>query len=142
MYTGEFCRPVLAARQSCIAGRENSSEVLVLLEESLQTVVEQQLVLLLQIVPPSPECGDELLAFLCIEAFSGFCDPTGTVHRTSRRDCERITTTTCAAEFQQILPILQSRGLGVSCDAFPEDTGICSSKMHSYIHPQRPTNHL
>ena len=127
MYSGELCRTVLAASQSCIPGRENSSEVLVVLTEQQQALVEQQLDTLLQFVPTSAGYGDELLTFLCLEAFSGFCDTAGAVHRTSRQDCQRITTTTCAAEFQLILPILQTGGVDVSCDAFPEDSSICSS---------------
>ena len=127
VYSGELCRPVLTARQSCIPGRENSSEVLVLLTPSLRPVVEQQLTILLQLVQPSPECGEELLAFLCLEALAGFCDSSGAVHRSSRQECERVTTRTCAREFLQILPILQESGTDMSCESFPEESSVCSS---------------
>ena len=123
VYSGELCRAVLTARQSCIPGRENSSEVLVLLTPSLQPVVEQQL----QLVQPSPECGEELLAFLCLEALAGFCDSSGAVHRSSRQECERVTTRTCAREFLQILPKLQESGTDMSCESFPEESSVCSS---------------
>ena len=136
VYTGEVCQSVLAARQSCILGRENSAEVFVTQTQPLQVLVEQELVGL-QVIPLSPDCEGELLSFLCVEAFGGFCDGTGTVHRTTRQECERITTTVCAAEFEIILPLLESRGFETSCDAFPESSGLCTSKLrlhdtHSY----------
>ena len=96
------------------------------LPESQQAVVEQELAQLFLLIQTSPECGDGLLEFLCLEAFSGLCDPFGAVQRTLRIDCERITTRTCAAELQLILPILQSRGIAVSCDSFPEESSACS----------------
>ena len=118
---------MLAARQSCIPGRENSTEVSVSLTPSLQRLVEEQLVGLLTLITPSPDCESELQSFLCVEAFVGFCDSTGTVHRTTRQECERLTNTVCAAEIQLILS-LEANGFKVSCDTFPDSSSICSSK--------------
>ena len=123
---------MLAARQSCIPGRERSSDILVALPESQHAIAEQELAQLL-LLPTSPQCGDELLQFFCLEAFSGFCDPSGTVQRTSRQECERITTVTCAAEFQLILLTLQSRGISVSCDSFPQNSSACNTG--EFLHP-------
>ena len=92
---GEVCQSILVDRQRCIPSRENTSEVYVLLTPSLQAIVEQQLLDLLQIITPSPECEGQLLAFLCVEAFSGFCDSTGIVHRTTRQECEVVTSEVC-----------------------------------------------
>ena len=81
-----------------------------------------------------------MLAFLCLEALSGFCDSTGAVHRASRQECERVTTITCEAEFLQILPLLQDRGIDLSCDDFPEESSVCGelatpSKVQSLSSP-------
>ena len=131
---GEVCQSILVDRQRCIPSRENTSEVYVLLTPSLQAIVEQQLLDLLQIITPSPECEGQLLAFLCVEAFSGFCDSTGIVHRTTRQECEVVTSEVCAAEF----PLLEGSGFDLSCDTFPEITNICNCKLvthaHSYTH--------
>ena len=62
-----------------------------------------------------------------MEAFVGFCDSTGTVHRTTRQECERLTNTVCAAEIQLILPLLEANGFKLSCDTFPDSSSICSS---------------
>ena len=111
-----------------------------------QELVEQQLIELLQFVTPSPECEGELLSFLCVEAFSGFCNSNGTVHRTSRPDCERITTTVCAAEFLQLLPLLEARGADLSCDTFPASSTICNCEYNTWhcttyhIHLHTPTS--
>ena len=128
VYTGEACQSVLAARQSCIPGRENSTEMSVSLTPSLQGLVEEQLVGLLTLITPSPDCESELQSFLCVEAFAGFCDSTGTVHRTTRQECERLTNTVCAAEIQLILPLLEANGFKLSCDTFPDSSSMCSSK--------------
>ena len=123
-YTGEVCQSVLAARQSCIPSRGNSTEVFVSLVQQQQ---ELQLLILLEFTTPSPECEAELLPFLCVEAFSGFCDSEGAVHRTTRQECERVTTRTCAAEFRQLL---EARVFELSCDAFPDSSTICNSKSY------------
>jgi hypothetical protein len=125
VYRGDICRTFLAARQSCIPGRENSAEILVVLTESQQAIFEQGLSALRPFLSTSPECGDELLEFFCLEA--GLCDPAGVIQRTSRQECERITTRTCATEFQQVLPILQGGGLDVACDTFPEESSACTT---------------
>ena len=133
VYTGEICQSVLAASQSCIPGRNDSTEVFIQSIASIpQELVEQQLIGLFQFVTPSPECGGELLSFLCVEAFSGFCDPTGTVYRTSRPDCERITTTVCAVEFLQLLPLIEARGADLSCNTFPASSTICNCEYNTW----------
>ena len=142
LYIGEECQSVLAARQSCIPGRENSAEVFVLLPQSQQVILEQQLAALQQLVTVSPDCESELLSFLCVEVFGGFCDGASAVHRTTRQECERITTTVCATEFQQILPLLKTGGFELSCDTFPESTSICTSKSdstHAHASREAPT---
>lgn len=134
-YTGEVCQSVLLARQSCIPGRENSTAVSVSLSPSQHTTVEQQFAQLLMSVTPSPSCNTELQSFLCVEAFAGLCDGNGAVQRTTRQECERITTTVCAAEFQIILPKLEADGFALSCDTFPNSSSICTSKFslsHNY----------
>lgn len=123
-YTGEICQTALLARQSCIPGREDSTEVSVALTSSLQTVVERQFALLPMSDTPNSTCERELLSFLCVEAFAGLCDDNGTVHRTTRRECERVTSTVCAAEF---LPQLKANGFALSCDTFPTSSSICTT---------------
>ena len=125
---GEVCQSILVDRQRCIPNRENTSEVYVFLTPSLHAIVEQQLLDLLQFITPSPECEGQLLAFLCVEAFSGFCDSTGIVHRTTRQECEVVTSEVCAAEF----PLLEVSGFDLSCDTFPEITNICNCKLSTY----------
>ena len=100
------------------------------LTPSLHTTVEQQFAQLLMSVTPSPVCETELLSFLCVEAFAGLCDGNGVVHRTTRQECERITTTVCAEEFQILLPILEANGFALSCDTFPNSSSICASKLN------------
>ena len=129
---GEVCQSILVDRQRCIPSRENTSEVYVFLTPSLQAIVEQQLLDLLQFITPSPECEGQLLAFLCVEAFSGFCDSTGIVHRTTRQECEVVTSEVCAAEFEVIFPLLEVSGFDLSCDTFPEITNICNCKLSTY----------
>jgi hypothetical protein len=142
VYRGDICRTFLAARQSCIPGRENSAEILVVLTESQQAIFEQGLSALRPFLSTSPECGDELLEFFCLEA--GLCDPAGVIQRTSRQECERITTRTCATEFQQVLPILQGGGLDVACDTFPEESSACTTRHgHGiYLCTVTPHNHV
>ena len=132
IYMGEVCQSTLIDRQRCIQGRENTSEVYVSITPSLQAIVEQQLLDLLEFITPSPECKGQLLAFLCVEAFSGFCDSTGIVHRTTRQECEIVTSEVCAAEFEVIFPLLKVSGFYFSCDGLPEITNICNCKLLIY----------
>ena len=126
VYTGKVCQSQLAARQSCIPGREANSEVLVSLTPSEQSLAEQQLGRLLARVSPSPRCRRELTAFLCVEMMGGFCNGAGVVHRPSRGECERLSTTVCATEFQIVQSLFEASGSELTCDSFPDASSICS----------------
>ena len=99
------------------------------ISQSLQAIAEWQLIDILQSITPSPECEGQLLAFFCVEAFSGFCDSTGIVHKTTRQECELVTSEVCAAEFEIIFPLLEESVFHLSCNTFPEINSICNCKL-------------
>ena len=134
IYIGDVCQSILIDRQRCIPSRENASEVYIPISQSLQAIAEWKLIDILQSITPSPECEGQLLAFLCVEAFSGFCDSTGIVHKTTRQECELVTSEVCAAEFEIISPLLEDSVFHLSCNTFTEINSICNCKLSIHIH--------
>jgi len=67
----------------------------------------------------SPEREQAATPFLCFYTF-GLCDTTGTLLLPSSEQCEQITSTVCAKEWETAMAILGSEQLP-TCESLPED---------------------
>ena len=86
----------------------------------------------LQTLTPSPECDEAAIPLICLFYF-GLCDSGGELQLPSATQCETVSDTTCAREFQLATAILGSDALP-GCDNLPTTSGFtfCASKYNQH----------
>ena len=100
VYSGSVCRLPLQSLQNCIPDLCGSTEIYIS-SDSMQSVVEEQLTLLLgglRFLSPSTACLEAAEPFLCAYYFN-LCDG-GELYRPSFEDCVTIASETCRDEFE------------------------------------------
>jgi hypothetical protein len=134
VYTGAVCRDTLQLHQQCLSNSYSDSEVYVPSDRDQQQL-EQQVALLiagLQTLTPSPECSEAAIPLICLFYF-GLCDSGGELQLPSATQCETVSNTTCAREFQLATAILGSDALP-QCEILPTTSAftLCASKYEQY----------
>ena len=128
IYTGTICTEELRKWQMCFSGQQtNDVYVPSSVDQDEAESMANQLLTVLPILSPRPECVADIKPFMCLRLF-GSCDANNQPRQVSQAECERLRDDVCAEPWRRINSV--QKGALPDCGTF-EDQEIQCLGIHA-----------
>ena len=123
IYEGTICSQELRQWQMCFSGQQtNDVYVPSSIDQDEAESMASQLLTVLPLLSPTPECVDAIKPFMCLYLF-GLCDAKNRLHQVSRAECVRLRDDVCAGPWKIVSDV--QAGALPDCSTFEDQEIQC-----------------